>query len=169
MTPAQLNTPPAMQDMLAPLHEVSTPALIGWWPPAIGWWLVLALSILLSAYVAFALRRYRRQYAWRNIVLKGLDQAIKRYLAQPTASNQAQIVALLKQGIASAQSDRLVMAQPMSYWQALLQQQPFALEGSEVNHLLAGHYQAQTAPLAPQTLAQLRKGLARVKALRKAS
>ncbi|MET0289927.1 MAG: DUF4381 domain-containing protein [Pseudoxanthomonas sp.] len=48
------------------LRDVHVPAVPGLWPPAPGWWVVIGLGVVVLAWLCLmALRRRRRQAAWR--------------------------------------------------------------------------------------------------------
>lgn len=53
-------------DPLAQLRDIHLPEAIGMWPPAPGWWLLLAISIVLLAWLYINLRARRRASAYRR-------------------------------------------------------------------------------------------------------
>jgi hypothetical protein len=42
------------------LRDIHLPEPISWWPPAIGWWIVLGLTLLVSAVLTYLLRQRKR-------------------------------------------------------------------------------------------------------------
>lgn len=151
--------------LLQQLRDIQTPDAIGWWPPAPGWWLVTLFCIVALGYTLFALRRYRRQYAWRSIITGAMDASIKQYLLSPSTRQQQEIMTLFKQGVASSKANRNLMAQPSEYWEQVLQASPFNLSETDAETLVQGHYQAQSNTLSKATLLQLRNGLRKLKAV----
>jgi len=57
-----MNTTP-LNDPLAALHPLHTPAPIGWWPPAPGWWLVAVLLLVMLSVIGWWHRRSARRRA----------------------------------------------------------------------------------------------------------
>ncbi len=53
-----------------PLRDIHLPGPIGWWPPAVGWWLLVAL--LLVGLALYALRYYQSRH--RRVALKSLQR-----------------------------------------------------------------------------------------------
>lgn len=51
--------PMANMDSL-PLRGLHLPDPVGWWPPALGWWLVLALTLLALTGLTLLIRRWRQ-------------------------------------------------------------------------------------------------------------
>lgn len=49
-----------------PLRDIHIPETIGWWPPAIGWWLLLALIPLLCFFVFWLYKKITRQTAVKS-------------------------------------------------------------------------------------------------------
>jgi hypothetical protein len=150
-------------NLLTQLRDIQVPEPISWWPPAPGWWLLALVSIIALGYTVFALRRYRRQYAWRSIITSALDSSIDQYLASPSPKKQQEIMTLFKQGFASSKADRGLLAQTSDYWEGLLQEAPFELSKNDAEVLVNGHYQAQAQILDGATLRQLRNGLRKLK------
>lgn len=55
-----------------PLRDIHLPQGIGWWPPAVGWWILLAL-VLLLAYIAMRAYRYFTRTTATTQAVKLLD------------------------------------------------------------------------------------------------
>jgi len=53
-----------------PLRDIHLPGPVGWWPPAIGWWLLMAL--VLVGLALYALRYYQTRH--RRVALKSLQR-----------------------------------------------------------------------------------------------
>jgi len=53
-----------------PLRDIHLPGPVGWWPPAIGWWLLMAL--VLVGIALYALRYYQSRH--RRAALKSLQR-----------------------------------------------------------------------------------------------
>ena len=62
-----------------PLRDIHLPGPVGWWPPAIGWWLLMAL--VLVGIALYALRYYQSRH--RRAALKSL-QRVRAALEQGT-------------------------------------------------------------------------------------
>lgn len=60
------------QNPLSSLHDISLPAAVSAWPPALGWWLILSATLIgLGLSVFFVIRAYRRKQK-RQRYLKAL-------------------------------------------------------------------------------------------------
>jgi hypothetical protein len=53
-----------------PLRDIHLPGPVGWWPPALGWWLLMAL--VLVGVALYALRYYQSRH--RRVALKSLQR-----------------------------------------------------------------------------------------------
>lgn len=81
------------QDPLSTLHDISLPAAISAWPPAIGWWLILCTAIIsigLSAF--FVIRTYRRKQKRQRYL-----QVLQTLEPQQNTAYYAALNRLLKQ------------------------------------------------------------------------
>ena len=56
-----------------PLRDLHLPEAIGWWPLAPGWWLLIALAVVLLAYLLRVYLRTRARGAARRHALRQLD------------------------------------------------------------------------------------------------
>lgn len=61
-------TSPEIAQLLSQLKEVHPPEPIGWWPPAIGWWIVLALGLTLGIFIIVFTIKAIRQHRWQKMV-----------------------------------------------------------------------------------------------------
>ena len=85
--------PPALDPATLPLRDIHLPAGIGWWPPALGWWLLLAFVLLAIGLAWWGYQRHRDRRANRA-ALKLLDGAAALAEAEPLTAVQTVSVAL---------------------------------------------------------------------------
>jgi len=68
------------QDPLANLHPLREPEMVSWWPLAPGWWVLIVISLLLLAFIAWrGVRRYRAN-AYRRVALRQLEETHRQWL-----------------------------------------------------------------------------------------
>jgi hypothetical protein len=79
------------------LRDIHLPPDPSWWPPAPGWWLLLAIALVLLAWILIRLGRQLRQRRWRHGVLAELERIAQRHRGAPdTARLLADISNLLR-------------------------------------------------------------------------
>lgn len=66
-----------------PLRDLHLPDAVGWWPLAPGWWLLIALAVIASGWLAYRAWRQRqfnaaRRYAMRELALLEADYVTHR-------------------------------------------------------------------------------------------
>lgn len=64
-----MNQPsPEIDALLSQLREVTPPAPINWWPPAIGWWLVLGITIAATSLAFYLIRKWQKRQRWNRAI-----------------------------------------------------------------------------------------------------
>lgn len=61
------------------LEDIITPAGVSYWPPAPGWWLLALAVAAITALGICGMRRYRRQWGYRNQGLRLLRQCYRQW------------------------------------------------------------------------------------------
>lgn len=62
-----------------PLRDLHLPEPISWWPLAPGWWMLIALAVLLLAYLLRRWWRVRARGAARRYALRQLQELVQAY------------------------------------------------------------------------------------------
>lgn len=147
---------PQAQQLLAQMHDITSPPPVGWWPPAPGWWLLTFLVLGLLVWAGRLWFIYRQRNRYRQQACTELAQL------QGTTSNSlaAQVSELLKRTALTAYPAQhtLIANSFGNDWVALLNQtcgaQPFS--DSTALALSEGPYQPniQVDPTALKGAAQ---------------
>lgn len=84
-------------DVLSGLHDVVTPAAVGWWPLAPGWWAVLVALLLFAVWRAWTAYRAWQANRYRRVALEELT-VIESDIGDParSAGAMARVAALIK-------------------------------------------------------------------------
>lgn len=93
MNPAAINANPLDQ-----LRDIHLPEPVSWWPPAPGWWLLIIITLALTAWTTHFLYRRYKAALYRRQALKKLDQLTELNNQQQLT----QLYELLKQTANSA-------------------------------------------------------------------
>lgn len=109
------------QDPLANLQPLREPAPIDWWPPAPGWWILLAIAVVVLAFGAHWLTRYRARTAYRRTALAQLDRLRREHSASGNdAQFYTELNALLKRVALTAFPGKDLAAVHGQQWLAFL-------------------------------------------------
>jgi len=167
-------------DPLAQLNDIIPAEAISWWPLAVGWWVLIGLSILLTALLVSTLIKYYRKYRWRREALELLSEIEQRYFLQFDASDSGdsqyndsqsncsrvnnprvdgELNRLLKQIVSSASTQLDVRAKATGEWQSIIKQRIPVLSLREVEIITTGHYQASAPRLSRETFTALKQWL----------
>ena len=57
------------------LRDISEPAPVAWWPPAVGWWILSVVVAVSAVWLAFRAWRRWRANAYRRAALKEIQSA----------------------------------------------------------------------------------------------
>ncbi len=83
-----------------PLRDLHLPDAVGWWPLALGWWALIALTVVLLAWVLLHAWRRRQFNASRRYAMRALSAAENEYLAHRDAVKLArQVSAVLRRSM----------------------------------------------------------------------
>lgn len=87
--PQSAQLPPQAQQLLEQMHGIFAPEPVGWWPPAPGWWILAALVFTVLFSLVVAIRRHRRNTAYKRSALP-LVNALQNYddATLPTEANR---------------------------------------------------------------------------------
>lgn len=58
------------------LRDIHLPPDPAWWPPAPGWWVLALLAVVISAWLAWRVRRRMREHRWQRLLARELDRVL---------------------------------------------------------------------------------------------